>query len=453
MKQALKIYLCTECGEDFSKWQGKCDACGEWNTLKEQKIEGGKAALKAITGGAGALELVSLNDPDTPDPARIQTGIEEFDRALGGGAVPGSVILIGGDPGVGKSTLLIQMAAKYADKGACAAYISGEEGTAQIRMRARRLGLSESKVALAAETSLSVILNGLKGADKPDIVIIDSLQTVYADGVDAGPGTVTQLRAVTQELVGYAKKNNVTVIVVGHVTKEGQIAGPRLVEHMTDAVLYFEGDRRYHYRLLRAVKNRFGAVDEIGVFEMGEKGLEQVPNPSALFLDSEGAPKPGAAVFPGLEGTRPILTEVQALTVPAPYGTPRRGVVGWDSNRLSMIMAVLEANAGVAFGSTDVFLNIVGGLKINDPAIDLAAAAALLSAATGKALPEKTVFFGEVTLTGSVRPVRGAEIRLKEAEKLGFTRAVIPANIKFVSRVLKSVAVKEISELRKIICA
>lgn len=451
MKNKHKIYLCTECGEDFTKWSGQCPSCGAWNTLKEHTVEGGTKALKVATVLSGALELVGLDDPDLPEPARIISGNEEFDRALGGGVVPGSAILIGGDPGVGKSTLLIQMMSKFAQNGARAVYVSGEEGTAQIKMRARRLGLAQAKVELAAETSLSVILNGLKKGPKVDVLVIDSVQTVYSDSAEAAPGTVTQLRAVTHDLVNFAKKNDIVVIMVGHVTKEGQLAGPRMVEHMVDAVIYFEGDKRYDYRLLRAVKNRFGPADEIGVFEMRETGLEAVVNPSALFLENDGEAKPGAAIFAGVEGSRPILTEVQALIVPAPYGTPRRSVVGWEGGRLSMIMAVAEARAGAVFGGFDVFLNVVGGLKITDPALDLAAAAALFSALRGTPLPEKTVFFGEVTLTGSVRSVRSVEARLKEAEKLGFTRAIIPDNIKAPSRSLDITRVKEIAQLSEIV--
>jgi DNA repair protein RadA/Sms len=352
--------------------------------------------------------------------------VAEFDRVCGGGVVPGSAILLAGDPGVGKSTLLLQVAGQAALRGAVCAYISGEEAVEQIRARAGRMGLASAPVKLAAETSVREILDGLR-RDRFDLVIIDSIQTLWSDAHEAGPGSVTQVRAAAGELVRLAKKRGVAVILVGHVTKEGQIAGPRVVEHMVDAVLSFEGERGYPFRILRAAKNRFGATDEIGVFEMGDSGLREVKNPSALFLNEGGERAAGAAVFAGIEGSRPVLVEFQALVAPSAYGTPRRAVVGWDSGRLAMILAVLETRCGLGFGNRDVYLNVAGGLRISEPAADLAAAAALASSALDVALPQDCVVFGEISLSGEVRSVSRAETRLKEAAKLGFGRAIGPA--------------------------
>jgi DNA repair protein RadA/Sms len=355
----------------------------------------------------------------------VATGVAEFDRVCGGGVVPGSAILLAGDPGVGKSTLLLQVCAEAARGGAACAYISGEEAAEQIRARAHRLGLGDAPVKLAAETSLREITDGLK-REAFDLVVIDSVQTLWSEAHEAGPGSVTQVRACAAELVRLAKKRGVAIILVGHVTKDGQIAGPRVVEHLVDAVLAFEGERGYPFRILRGVKNRFGATDEIGVFEMSDMGLTEVKNPSALFLNQGGERAAGAAVFAGMEGSRPVLVEVQALVAPSVYGTPRRAVVGWDSGRLAMVMAVLEARCGLGFAARDVYLNVAGGLRISEPAADLAAAAALASSALNTALPQDAVVFGEISLSGEVRPVSRMETRLKEAAKLGFTRALAP---------------------------
>ena len=425
MARGDNVYVCQSCGGVQTKWSGKCDHCGEWNTLVEEAPAaplGTQATAKKSR--AGRLELVDLG-AETPEPARLISGIGELDRVAGGGLVPGSALLVGGDPGIGKSTLLLQLMARIAISGARAVYISGEEAVAQVRRRAKRLGLADAPVALAAETSLNNILDGLK-SEKPDIVVIDSIQTLWSDQLTAAPGTVAQVRACAQELVRYAKKRNCTVILVGHVTKDGQIAGPRVVEHMVDAVLYFEGDRSHQFRILRAVKNRFGPTDEIGVFEMGDQGLGEVANPSSLFLDGREDGTAGSVVFAGVEGTRPVLSEIQALVAPAAFGTPRRAVVGWDSGRLAMVLAVLEARCGVAFGNHDIFLNVAGGLKINEPAADLAVAAAIVASALDVSLPPKTVVYGEISLSGDVRPVGRSESRLKEAAKLGFERAIAP---------------------------
>jgi DNA repair protein RadA/Sms len=364
----------------------------------------------------------------SPPPPRLVTHVAEFDRVCGGGVVPGSAILLAGDPGVGKSTLLLQVVAIASRFGARCGYISGEEAIEQIRERAHRMGLADAPVKLGAETALRTIVEALK-REPFDLVVIDSIQTLWSDAHEAGPGSVTQVRACAGELVRLAKQRGVAVVLVGHVTKDGQIAGPRVVEHMVDAVLSFEGERGYPFRILRAAKNRFGATDEIGVFEMRDSGLAEVNNPSALFLNEGGQRAAGAAVFAGIEGSRPVLVEFQALVAPSVYGTPRRAVVGWDSGRLAMVMAVLEARCGLGFGGRDVYLNVAGGLRIGEPASDLAAAAALASSLIDVALPQDCVVFGEISLSGDVRPVSRSEMRVKEAAKLGFSRALAPPGV------------------------
>jgi DNA repair protein RadA/Sms len=417
-------YVCQNCGASFAKWAGRCEACGEWNTIVEEVASappGGLAVKTSARAKSHSLHFEDL-DGDTPPAKRLVTGISELDRALGGGLVPASAVLIGGDPGIGKSTILLQAAASLGRQGARVAYVSGEEAIAQIQDRARRLGLAQSPVQLAAETELRAILDGVK-REKPQVLIVDSIQTMWSDAIAAAPGTVAQVRSCAHDLVRYAKKSGCVLILVGHVTKDGQVAGPKVVEHLVDAVLYFEGERGHHFRLLRAVKNRFGGTDEIGVFEMTEGGLVEVTNPSALFLDSRGGRASGSVVFAGLEGARPVLVEIQALAAPAAYGTPRRAVVGWDAARLAMILAVLEARCGLPFGGRDVYLSVAGGLRISEPAADLAVAAALASAAFDAPLEEDAVAFGEVALSGDIRPVSRAQSRLKEAAKLGFRKA------------------------------
>ncbi len=422
-------YVCQNCGAVSSKWTGRCEACGEWNTIVEESDVGGVGGgpRKAASSRGRVVELVPLAGA-IEDAPRFQSGIAELDRVTGGGFVRGSVLLVGGDPGIGKSTLLIQAAARLSARNHRVVYISGEEAIAQVRLRAERLGLSTAPVSLAAETSVEDILATLNAGPPPALVVIDSIQTLWTDTIESAPGTVTQVRASAQALTRYAKKTGATVVLVGHVTKDGQIAGPRVVEHMVDAVLYFEGDGAHQFRILRSVKNRFGPSDEIGVFEMTGEGLSEVANPSALFLGDHSQRTPGAAVFAGLEGTRPLLVEVQALVAPSPLGTPRRAVIGWDTGRLSMILAVLEARFGLKIGANDVYLAVAGGLKITEPAADLAVAAALVSSASGVALPPETVYFGEVALSGAVRAVPQVPARLKEAQKLGFGRAVTAAN-------------------------
>ena len=418
-------YVCNSCGTVHQKWAGRCDACGAWNSIEEAAALSSGPASKSLGAKRGnTLELGSLAEKEAPLPRRT-SGIEELDRVLGGGLVPASAILVGGDPGIGKSTLLLQASAGFANAGQKTIYISGEEAPSQVRMRAQRLGLATSSVQLASATNLRDILTTLD-SEAPDVVIIDSIQTIWADNVESAPGTVSQVRAAAHELVNFAKRKGVAVILVGHVTKEGQIAGPRVVEHMVDTVLYFEGERGHQFRILRAVKNRFGPAAEIGVFEMTGEGLAEVENPSALFLSERGAETPGSAVFAGIEGTRPILVEIQALVAPSPLATPRRAVIGWDAARLSMVLAVLEARAGISFSGLEVYLNVAGGIRLSEPAADIAVAAALISAREGKPLPADSVFFGELSLSGAIRSVAQPENRLKEAAKLGFSNAFSP---------------------------
>ena len=444
MAKRTSQYICQACGAVSAKWAGKCEACGEWNSMVEEVVE--STAPKGITPRGGRrVDLVGLAGQDTP-PARRVSGLAEIDRVLGGGLVPGSAVLIGGDPGIGKSTLLLQVVARLSNGGGCA-YISGEEAVDQVRMRAARLGVSAAPVALAASTNVRDILATLDAPDGPSVVVIDSIQTMYVDSLDSAPGTVAQVRASAQELIRLAKKRGIALLLVGHVTKEGTIAGPRVLEHMVDTVLYFEGDRGHQFRILRGVKNRFGPTDEIGVFEMTEGGLIEVPNPSALFLADRRDDVSGAVVFAGMEGTRPVLVEIQALVAPSPFGTPRRAVIGWDTGRLAMVTAVLEARCGLEFAGRDVFLNVAGGLKISEPAADLAVAAALISSLTGVAAPADTVVFGEIGLSAEVRAVGQSESRLKEAAKLGFTRAILPARRRGAGGGLAGLTVEEIGQV------
>ena len=460
MARRQACFVCQQCGAIYPKWTGRCDSCGAWNSLIEElpreELPGGMSKNKLDRRGGRPLGFVGLTGSSLLPPRR-QTGIAELDRVCGGGLVPGSAILVGGDPGIGKSTLLLQAAAAItppleSDSGepqkrpAIAAYITGEEAIDQVRLRAERLGLAGSPMLLAAASNVRDILASLDREDAPELVVVDSIQTMYLDSLDSAPGTVSQVRAAAHELIRLAKRRGFVLVLVGHVTKEGVIAGPRVLEHMVDTVLYFEGERGHQFRILRAVKNRFGATDEIGVFEMSDRGLVEVPNPSALFLagrpeaaqhafDTAGESEPagpipgqvsGSAVFAGMEGTRPLLVEVQALVAPAVLGTPRRAVVGWDGTRLAMITAVLDARCGLSVGANDIYLNIAGGLRIAEPAADLAVAAALVSALTEKPVPADVVVFGEIALSGEVRPVGHTEARLKEAAKLGFTMAWIP---------------------------
>jgi DNA repair protein RadA/Sms len=424
MSRRTLSFICQNCGAAHTRWQGKCEGCGDWNTLAEEGAE--RPAGPGRKPGKGRLFALEPLTGQANDAPRLASGIAELDRVTGGGFVRGSVLLLGGDPGIGKSTLLIQTTAALARAGHRSVYISGEEAVAQVRLRAERLGLSDAPVELASETSVEDIIATLSEGATPRLIIIDSIQTMWTDTVESAPGTVTQVRGSAQALIRFAKRSGAAVILVGHVTKDGQIAGPRVVEHMVDAVLSFEGEGSHQFRILRAVKNRFGPTDEIGVFEMTGLGLREVTNPSELFLSERDLGQPGTAVFAGIEGTRPLLVEIQALVAPSSLGTPRRAVVGWDPSRLSMVLAVLEAHCGVRLGGHDVYLNVAGGLRIQEPAADLAAAAALVSSLANAPLPADAVYFGEVSLSGAVRPVAQSPARLKEAAKLGFARAVMP---------------------------
>jgi DNA repair protein RadA/Sms len=421
-------YVCQACGSVSMRWQGQCPDCAEWNTLaQEASVESIFAAKHDLSAGGQAIALVGL-DAEVALPDRIATGIAEFDRAIGGGIVPGSAMLVGGDPGIGKSTLLLQVAARLGAAGKRVIYVSGEEAANQVRLRALRLGLGGARVELAAATSVRDILTTLGDADPPALLVVDSIQTMHSDLIEGAPGTVSQVRASAQELVRFAKQRDTALVLVGHVTKDGTIAGPRVLEHMVDTVLSFEGERSHQYRILRAMKNRFGGTDEIGVFAMEEGGLTEVANPSSLFLTRRDEPVSGTAIFPALEGTRPVLVEIQALTVRLASGaTPRRAAVGWDGGRLAMILAVLEARCGISFAAVEVYLNIAGGYRLTDPAADLAVAAALVSALSERPVPSEAVVLGEIALSGEVRPVAHAALRLKEAAKLGFEQAWVPS--------------------------
>ena len=446
-------FVCQNCGSTYPKWQGKCDSCGEWNTIVEEKSGGeGYSSISPKKKGR-MIEFVPLTGEEKA-LTRINTGIKELNRVTGGGLVPGSVILVGGDPGIGKSTLLLQVTDKIASSNTqdeCY-YISGEEAIDQVRIRAKRLHLETSPVKLASATEVKDIITTLEKSNA-SVVVIDSIQTMYLDEVESTPGSVAQVRACAYELIKLAKKKGFVLFLVGHVTKQGAIAGPRVLEHMVDTVLYFEGERGHHFRILRAVKNRFGATDEIGVFEMQDQGLVEVENPSALFLAERQGNVSGSCVFAGIEGSRPVLVEIQALVSQTSYASPKRAVVGWDSNRLAMVLAVLETRCGMNLSSQDIYLNIAGGLKITEPAADLAVAMAVISSLTNKALPSDTVIFGEIGLSGEIRAVSQASARLKEAEKLGFKSAIAPSNLINKEKVQKNrnIAVHEIGNVQRLI--
>jgi DNA repair protein RadA/Sms len=413
-----------------------------------------EAAASSVPKGLGAkkgrkIEFVGLKGTGKKTPRRI-IGIAELDRVTGGGLVPGSALLVGGDPGIGKSTLLLQATAALSKSAECV-YISGEESIDQLRLRAERLGLAEAPVRLAAATSVRDIVASLEDTNPPDLVVIDSIQTMFLDNLDSAPGTVSQVRSSSQELIRVAKQRGFTLVLVGHVTKDGQIAGPRVLEHMVDTVLYFEGERGHQFRILRAVKNRFGPTDEIGVFEMTDSGLSEVNNPSELFLSERSADISGACVFAGMEGTRPMLVEIQSLLAPSALGTPRRAVIGWDSGRLATVMAVLETRCGMVVAGNDVYLSVAGGLRVAEPAADMAVAAALASSASGVPVPSDTVIFGEIGLSGEVRAVSQTDNRIREAEKLGFTQAIIPKRRGKTKRGATALKIREIDHLSELL--
>ncbi|MFZ5781470.1 MAG: DNA repair protein RadA [Pseudomonadota bacterium] len=458
MARPLKRFACQSCGAVTSKWSGRCESCGEWNTIVEEAAPAPGPAGSALARGGGTgrarhLEFAGLRG-STPQPERYRSGIQEFDRVCGGGLVVGSALLIGGDPGIGKSTLLLQVAAALARQHTACAYISGEEALDQVRLRGERLGLGDAPVLLTAATSIRDIVATLERPDAPKVAVIDSIQTMWLDTIDSTPGTVSQVRASAQALVELAKRRGIAVLLVGHVTKDGAIAGPRVLEHMVDTVLYFEGERGHQFRILRTVKNRFGPTDEIGVFEMSDRGLADVANPSALFLAERRGAVSGTCVFAGIEGTRPVLVEIQALVAPSSFATPRHAVVGWDSNRLAMVLAVLEARCGVAVGANDVYLNVAGGLRIGEPAADLAVAAAVVSSLCDEPVPADMVVFGEIGLGGEVRPVGQREARLREAAKLGFRSALVPrgrAGTGPAARTSEGIAIDEIEHLSDLV--
>ena len=437
MVKSATRYVCSECGWDGLKWVGRCPQCGQWGTVEEFH-EARPAASSSRTAAPGrtsrtqaAASIVSAATPitqiDTSTASRLSTGFGEFDRVLGGGIVPGSVVLIAGEPGIGKSTLLLETAGNIAagQPNGSVLYVSGEESQAQVRLRASRVNAMEQNLLLASTTDLATVL-GLIERTRPTLAIVDSAQTIVSQDVDGISGGSTQVREVASALIDTAKTLNIPVLLVGHVTKDGALAGPRVLEHIVDTLLYFEGDRGHHFRILRAVKNRYGATDEIGVFEMQDNGLVEVENPSALFLAERQGCVSGSCVFAGIEGSRPLLVEIQALVGNSGYAGAKRAVVGWDSNRLAMILAVLEARCGMNFSTHDVYLNIAGGLKITEPAADLAVAMAVISSMTNKPLPADMVVFGEIGLSGEIRAVSQPTLRLKEAQKLGFSNAIIP---------------------------
>ena len=451
-KKEIKQYICQKCGAVYPKWQGKCDACNDWNTITEETISNsGFSNISYKTSKGKELNFVSLSGVQE-QLQRLPTGIAELDRVCGGGLVSGSVILVGGDPGIGKSTLLLQVCSSIAmqKNKPEVYYISGEEAIDQVRIRAKRLGLENAPVNLASSTDIKDILVSLEKSNA-SVVVIDSIQTMYLNDVDSTPGSVNQVRACSYELIKLAKKKGFALFLVGHVTKQGEIAGPRVLEHMVDTVLYFEGERGHHFRILRSVKNRYGATNEIGVFEMQDKGLVEVINPSALFLAERQGNISGSCVFAGIEGSRPVLVEIQALVSPSGYPTPKRAVVGWDSNRLAMVLAVLEARGGLNLSSQDVYLNIAGGLRITEPAADVAVALAVISSLHNKPVPSDMVVFGEIGLSGEIRATTQPSLRLKEAKKLGFNSAIIPQNRTPENKITKDLNLHTIGNVQRLI--
>lgn len=454
MAKLKQVYICQECGYESGKWMGKCPSCNEWGSLVEEVVEAKKPSLTAPSSrGAASSAPVKLRDVKIENETRTTTGMKELDRVLGGGIVKGSLILVGGDPGIGKSTLLLQICEELGNQNRQVLYISGEESVAQIKMRGERLNVHTENLNLLAETNMSFIEAHIKNT-KPDLVILDSIQTVYCDDITSAPGSVSQVREATHELMNLGKGYGITIMIVGHVTKEGALAGPRVLEHMVDTVLYFEGERHASFRILRAVKNRFGSTNEIGVFEMQDVGLKEVLNPSEIMLAGRPMDVAGSLVSCSLEGTRPMLIEVQALASFTSFGMPRRTATGIDYNRMVILIAVLEKRAGLDMGNYDVYVNLAGGMRINEPSLDLAAALAIASSFRNTPIDPHTVVFGEVGLTGEIRGVAMAEKRVVEAAKLGFKTCIMPkANVEKLPFIkgIKVIGVSHIGEALEVI--
>lgn len=455
MAKLKQVYICQECGYESGKWMGKCPSCNEWGSLVEEVVEAKKSTLTmpSSRGGVSNNSPIKLRDVKVENETRTTTGMKELDRVLGGGIVKGSLILVGGDPGIGKSTLLLQICEEIGNQNRQVLYISGEESVAQIKMRGERLNVHTDNLNLLAETNMSFIEAHIKNT-KPDLVILDSIQTVYCDDITSAPGSVSQVREATHKLMNLGKGYGITIMIVGHVTKEGALAGPRVLEHMVDTVLYFEGERHASFRILRAVKNRFGSTNEIGVFEMQDIGLKEVLNPSEVMLSGRPIDVAGSLVSCSLEGTRPMLIEVQALASFTSFGMPRRTATGIDYNRMVILIAVLEKRAGLDMGNYDVYVNLAGGMRINEPSLDLAAALAIASSFRNTPLDAQTVVFGEVGLTGEIRGVAMAEKRVVEAAKLGFKTCIMPkANVNKLPAIkgIKIIGVSHIGEALDVI--
>ena len=427
MAKVKTTFFCNNCGAESSKWMGRCPQCGEWNSLVEEVIKGTKHSRTPTNRGVGqnVMKPVALPDIEVSNIARIPSGHKEIDRVLGGGIVPGSLMLLGGDPGIGKSTLLLQVSKQVAEDVGIVLYASGEESQLQLKLRAERLSINSANLHVLADTDLDHVLEEAL-ANKPSLLVIDSIQTMYTGDIEAAPGSVSQVRECTARLLRFAKEQNISIIIIGHVTKEGNIAGPRMLEHMVDVVLYFEGERSYQFRILRAIKNRFGSTSETGIFAMEEEGLGELENPSEALLAERSDEESGSAVMIYLEGVRPILVEVQSLVTPTAFGMPRRTSIGYDLNRLIVLLAVLEKRCGFTLGNKDVYVNVIGGLKVNEPACDLSMAVAIVSNLKNRVVPADMVILGEVGLTGNVRSIPRIEQRISEAKKLGFTKFVIP---------------------------
>lgn len=447
-KNSKTIFCCQACGYQTPKWMGKCPDCGQWHTLVEetQTQRQNKGVMGSMSGPRP--EPVPIDSIELDDENRFLTGIGEFDRVLGGGLVSGSLVLIGGDPGIGKSTLMLQVMNGLANKGRKVLYVSGEESISQIRIRSKRLTAVSHDMLVVSEIDLNAILSMIESI-KPDVLVIDSIQTMFSPDLTSAPGSVSQVRESAMHLMHMAKKTGIPTFLIGHVTKEGAIAGPRLLEHMVDTVLYFEGDRNHVFRILRTVKNRFGSTNEIGVFEMKENGLDEVASPSAVFLSERSANAPGSIVTASMEGTRPILVELQALTGKTSFGTPRRTILGLDYNRVALLVAVMEKKLGMHLMGLDIFMNVAGGIKVDEPAVDMGIVSAIASSFLDKAIPDNTVVFGEVGLTGEVRAIGHVEIRVEEVKKMGFKKSLIPeSNLKRMTKIngIDLIGIKTVSD-------